>query len=180
MGGPVMGTNSAHSTGEANIKKLAEIIRGIRIAMLTTVDPDGCLRSRPMATQTRDFDGDLWFFTNRKSGKIDSIQNDQHVNISFADPDDHRFASVSGRAEIVTSQSRIKEFWSPAMNAWFPKGVDDPDICLIHIRAESAEYWDSPSSPIVHLLGFAKALITGETPDVGDNERVDIINPPIH
>ena len=34
-----------------NVEKLAELIQGIRIAMLTTSDTDGSLHSRPMATQ---------------------------------------------------------------------------------------------------------------------------------
>lgn len=175
-----MPTDSTHSTGEANIKKLAEIIRGLKFAMLTTQDPDGRLRSRPMATQNQEFDGDLWFFTSRKSGKIDSIKRDQHVNLSYADPDDKRFASISGRAEIVTNPARIKDLWTPSMKTWFPKGPEDPDICLIRVYAESAEYWDSPSGAIVHLLGFARALLTGEHPKPGENEKIDIANPPIH
>jgi general stress protein 26 len=172
--------NSTHSTGEANVQKLAELIRDMKFAMLTTLDPDGCLRSRPMATQNREFDGDLWFFTSKNSGKISSIQNDQHVNVAFADPDDQRYVSVSGRAEIVSDRQKISELWSPAMQTWFPKGKDDPQISLIRVRAESAEYWDSPSSAIVHLIGFAKAMITGERPHPGENERMDIANPPVH
>ena len=35
-----------------DIEQVADLIRGIRVAMLTTVDGDGELHSRPMATQT--------------------------------------------------------------------------------------------------------------------------------
>ena len=172
--------NNSHSTGEANIKKLAELIREMKFAMLTTVDPDGCLRSRPMATQKNEFDGDLWFFTSRRSGKMESIKKDQHVNVAYADPDDQRYVSVSGRAEVVADQGRINELWTPALRAWFPKGKDDPEIALLRVRVESAEYWDSPSSTLVHLVGFAKALLTGERVKPGENERMDIANPPVH
>jgi general stress protein 26 len=172
--------NVARSTIEANVQKLADLIRDMKFAMLTTLDPDGSIRSRPMATQKSEFDGDLWFFTGKNSGKINSIQNDQHVNVAYADSDGQRYVSVSGRAEIITDRKKISELWTPAMKAWFPKGVDDPDISLIRVRAESAEYWDSPSSPIVHLIGFAKAIITGERPQLGDNERMEISNPSVH
>jgi general stress protein 26 len=33
--------------------------------MLTTVDSEGHLHSRPMAVQEMAFDGDLWFFTGK-------------------------------------------------------------------------------------------------------------------
>ena len=43
----------------AAIKKLGELIEDIKIAMLTTVEEDGSLRSRPMGTQQVEFDGEL-------------------------------------------------------------------------------------------------------------------------
>ena len=57
----------------SSIKKLAELIGEIRIAMLTTTAEDGSLRSRPMTTQQATFDGKLWFFTKRESPKVDEI-----------------------------------------------------------------------------------------------------------
>ena len=44
-----------------NTAKLAELLKKFRIAVLTTVDSDGTLISRPMAVQEAEFDGDLWF-----------------------------------------------------------------------------------------------------------------------
>ena len=88
----------------AAIKKLGELIEDIKIAMLTTVEEDGSLRSRPMGTQQVEFDGDLWFFTGQSTAKVDEIQQDQHVNISYANPDDNRYVSVSGRARLRASR----------------------------------------------------------------------------
>ena len=70
------------------IQKLGELIKDIRIAMLTTALPNGSLRSRPMATQDTEFDGTLWFFTGVESGKVHEIEDDQHVNLSYAEPSD--------------------------------------------------------------------------------------------
>ncbi len=53
----------------ASIKKLGELIEDIDIAMLTTIDDDSALRSRPMGTQQIEFDGDLWFFVGASSAK---------------------------------------------------------------------------------------------------------------
>ncbi len=87
---------------------------------------------------------------------------------------DNKYVSVSGRAQVVTDRSKIKELWTPLMKTWFPKGEDDPEICLIRVRAESAEYWDSPSSTIVHIYGLAKAVVTGERPNPGDHNRFNL------
>lgn len=40
------------------IEKLGKLIKEVKTAMLTTID-HGVLRSRPMATQDAEFDGDL-------------------------------------------------------------------------------------------------------------------------
>lgn len=158
-----------------NIKRLGKMIQGIRVAMLTTLDPDGVLRSRPMATQEVEFDGRLWFFTGKQSGKVTAIQNEQHVNVAYASPDDNRYVSIAGRASVLRDEKKIRELWTPAMRAWFPKGVDDPDISLIAVDVESAEYWESPSSTIVHLVGFTKAMLTGRRYDASENHgRLDM------
>lgn len=171
-----MGTSSkGFEERQDSIKKLGDLIKGIRVAMLTTLDPDGVLRSRPMATQETDFDGDLWFFTRRDSGKVHAIENDQHVNVAFASIEDQRYVSASGRARIVSSQDKIKELWSPILRAWFPQGVDDPDITLICVGVESAEYWDAPSGKLVQLAGFAKAALTGKPYDQNNqSHRLDL------
>jgi general stress protein 26 len=157
---------------EQSVKKLAELIKGIEITMLTTNDPDGCLRSRPMATQNEEFDGTLWFFTSRESGKVHSIENEQEVNLSYASPKDHRYVSVTGTASIVENKIIAKEFWTPMLRAWFPEGVDDPNLILIKVQVESAEYWDYKSSKMVSLVGFARSIFSKQ-PYKDDREHHD-------
>ncbi len=156
------------------IKKLSEMIKDIEIAMLTTAEPDGTLRSRPMATQKFEFDGDLWFFTRASSPKVDEIEQEHRVNVSYAAPDKQRYVSVSGRARLVRDKSKIKELWSPVLKAWFPEGLDDPDLALLKVSVEQAEYWDSPSSTVAHLVGFVKAVATGTTYQPGENEKLNL------
>lgn len=156
------------------ISKLGEMIKDIRIAMMTTSEPDGTLRSRPMATQKQEFDGELWFFTGASSGKVGEIRQDQHVNISYAAPDDNRYVSVSGTARLVRDQAKVKELWNPILKAWFPDGPEDPDIALLRVDVHQAEYWDSPSSTMVQIAGFLKAVATGQRANGGENEKLSL------
>jgi general stress protein 26 len=162
-----------HRDGSENIKKLRKLIEDIKFAMLTTVEEDGTLRSRPMATQLAEFDGNLWFFTNANAPKVDEVQHEQHVNVSYANPDAQKYVSVSGRATLVRDRQKIEELWNPLYKAWFPKGLDDPDLALLRVSVEGAEYWDSPSSPVMRLVGFVKALTTGKPYSGGENEKID-------
>jgi general stress protein 26 len=162
------------ATHDENVKKLAKLIKGINIAMMTTATDDGSLRSRPMATQKEDFNGQLWFFTDAESGKVFEIEHDRHVNLSYADPSSSRYVSISGRASLVRDKAKVKELWSPAMKAWFPNGVDDPKIALLRIDVEQAEYWDTPGGTVVHAIGFVKATLTGERYQPGDHAKVQL------
>lgn len=165
----------AHDTSRADAtKKLGELIKDIRFAMLTTAETDGTLRSRPMATQKQEFDGDLWFFTGASSAKVAEVQRDQHVNVSYAAPEDNRYVSVSGTAQLVRDQAKIKELWTPALKAWFPDGPEDPETALLHVAVHEAEYWDSPSSTMVQIVGFLKAVATGQRMDGGENEKLSL------
>lgn len=156
-------------------KKLGEIIKDIKYAMLTTVDKDGALRSRPMKTQnTKEFSGELWFFTKASAPKVDEVDHDHHVNVSYAHPEDQSYASISGLARLVRDTAKNNELWSLEMKAWFPNGPDDPELGLLQVTVDKAEYWDTPHSAVVHVLGFVKAVTTGKPYRAGENEKLDL------
>jgi general stress protein 26 len=159
---------------EASIRKLAELLQDMNVAMLTTVASDGSLRSRPMATQQGEFDGDLWFFTRASSGKVHEVEEQSRVNLAYAEPSENSYVSVSGRAELVRDRSRIEDLWSPIYLTWFPSGLEDPELALIRVEVEAAEYWDAPSSRLVQLAGFVKALATGKPYNGGEHAKVTL------
>ena len=150
------------TTNDANVEKLAELIKGIGVAMFTTVETDGSLRSRPMVTQDSDFDGKLWFFTWLDTSKVQEIQRVHNVNVSYADPSDDRYISVSGRARLTQDPAKARELWNPTLKAWFPKGLEDPNLGLLCVDVDKAEYWDAGSGKLVQLVGFVKAIVTGK------------------
>jgi general stress protein 26 len=162
--------------GEAHdeaVEKLWSMIREVKIAMLVTRDAAGELRARPMANQQADaFDGSLWFFTYDDSPKVGETARDHEVCAAFADASRQNYASVSGHARIVRDKAKIHELWSEALATWFPKGKDDPRIALIQVEVHKGEYWDAPSSTMVHAYGYAKAKLTGEPPSPGDHGKV--------
>ena len=156
-------------------QKLYELIKNAKICMMTTIEPDGILHSRPMHNQQADEAGDLWFFTYFQSPKTTEISKDNHVNLAYSDPDKQHYVSVSGTAEIIRDKQAIEEKWSEGMRVWFPKGTDEPGIALIRVHPQKGEYWDSPSSTLVHLYGYVKARVAGEPPtELTEQKKVDL------
>ena len=166
-------TATAVSERDAHIARLRELIKDIDFAMLTTVDDDGSLRSRPMsANKEVEFDGDLWFFTYASSHKVDEIEREHQVGVSFADPKTQRYVSLSGRASLVRDKRTIEALWKPELKAWFPAGTDEPNIALLKVSVHKAEYWDAPSSIAAHVFSLVKAAATGTPAAPGENEKI--------
>ncbi len=166
----------SNETGQSeDVQKIAQMIKGIDFGMLTTVDDDGTLRSRPMSANGNvEFDGDVWFFTYGESHKVLEAQHHPQVNVAFSDPKKQTYVSLSGTAALVRDKAKVEELWEPSLKAWFPQGIDTPDIALLKVTAHQAEYWDAPGSAVAHVLGLVKALATGETPKVGEHENVSL------
>ena len=152
--------------------KVAELLGAERTAMLTTRDPGGTLVARPMAVQTVGLDGDLWFFTARDARKVAHVAADPYVNVTVGSSSS--WVSLSGTAVLVADDGRKRELWNPVVEAWFPDGPDSPDVALLHVVADSAEYWDTPGGRIASLVSFVKAKATGEPYSGGENERVEL------
>ncbi len=160
---------------EDDLQKLRELVKEIDFCMLTTVDEGGDLHSRPMSSNGDiDPDGDIWFFTNASSHKVSEIARLPKVNVSFADLDNQRYISVSGTGELVRDKKKIEELWRPEFKIWFPEGKDDPEVALLKVNVEKAEYWDSPSSTIGYALSFVSSIVTGKEPDMGENKKLDL------
>ena len=156
-----------------DLQKLRGLVKDIDFCMLTTVDETGHLHSRPMSSNGDiDPDGSLWFFTSASSHKVDEIAKLPKVSVSFADPDNQRYVSISGTAHLVRDRNKIDELWRPEFKMWFPNGKDDPDVALLRVSTEQAEYWDSPASTIGYVLNFVSSLVSGKEPDLGENRKV--------
>ncbi|GAA0567461.1 pyridoxamine 5'-phosphate oxidase family protein [Paractinoplanes ferrugineus] len=161
------------STEQDRREKVKQMIADARICMLTTMTADGKHVSRPMALQDVEFDGDLWFFTYADADLVTEIGLNPQVNVAFSDQKQNNWISISGAAVRTDDPAKARELWSAPLKAWFPDGLETPGLTLVKVEADTAEYWAAAhSSKVVTMLGYAKAAVTGKTPDAGENETV--------
>lgn len=158
---------------------LRELIKGIDIAMFTTIGDRGFPVSRPLSTQQAEFDGKLlWFFVRGNSPKVAEIARNPKVNVAYASKDANAYISVAGKADLVRTRAKIRELWNDALKVWFRKGLDDPELALIRVRVHSIEYWEGPSTGIGKLVGFVAAAVTGRDTAMGENRMVRVRKSP--
>jgi len=155
--------------------KLWGLVKDIRFAMFTTRHSNGHLHSRPMTTQNSSIDEDsqLWFFMSRKGDPVADLLAEPTVNVAYADTGADSYVSVSGTAAVVEDIAKKKQLWSKMAEAWFPGGVDDPDLALVRVKIAHANYGDVKESKIVQLYQMAKAAITGKPPtELGEHAEI--------
>ncbi len=134
------------------VPALRELIHDIEFAMLTTVDRDGRLRSRPLAVLDDERDGELWFFVSAGAAQAGEIREGEAVNLTYTSPDRQLYVSVCGTAHLVVDRERIRRLWKPVCQPWFPLGAEDPDLSLLRVDVQKAEYWEAPNARVVQLL----------------------------
>lgn len=159
-------------THEDQLQQLATLIDKAKIGIITTVNTEGHLVSRPMAIKEREFDGDLWFFTEDPSHKTDEVRAVPEVNVALES--NKGWVSIAGTGEIVTDKSKIDELWDTGAAAWFEQGRDDPKVALLKVTAHTAEVWATDQPKPLILLKYAKAAATGGRPNVGESHVVSL------
>ncbi|MGJ4940864.1 pyridoxamine 5'-phosphate oxidase family protein [Bradyrhizobium sp. HKCCYLS1011] len=158
------------TTGDARDQdRVWDLMKKIGFAMLITRDGEK-MRARPMAAYIGRDENTVYFLTDARRHKDEEIARDPHVNLSFADAGSQKYVSLTGTATISNDRAKIKELFSTPAKAWWDS-ADDPNIRVLKITPDDAEFWDSPGT-VVSYVKMAAAAVTGTRPEIGDNRKV--------
>ena len=158
-----------------NIGRLIEMIKDVRICMLITNEKNAeNLSGRPMSISKIDDDGSMWFFTKASSYKVEEIEESKKVSIAITNESSNNYLMIHGSATLVNDKIKMKELYSSILKAWFPLGLDDPDMTLIKVTPNEVNYWDSSSSKMVVLFNIIKAIVTGKEYAEGEHGKINL------
>ncbi len=146
---------------QEKLQIVKDIVNSTRICMLCTLDDQGALYARPMATQRIDDDLTVYFFTRSDSEKVSEIKGDSDVNLSYSKPGSNNYLSIAGKASLIDDMSLKRELWNPMSKAWFPDGVESDKLQVIKVDASKAEFWNASESKLEMFWNIGKALLTG-------------------
>ena len=141
--------------------------------MLVTNSGRG-LRARPMHALPDREAGCLWFITDQRGAKDDEIKAAPAVCLAFADTGSNSYLSITGHAEVLRDVAKATALWSNEAQAWWPKGPSDPEVRVLRIIPDEAEYWDTRGNSITVALKLAAAQVSGHPPDLGENRKVQM------
>lgn len=128
------------------LEAMAQKMRDLDIATLTTVTDGGAIAGRPMSNNGDvAYDGDSYYFTYEASRTVSDIQANPHVGLAFEGADGLSI-HVSGKAELIRDKAEFEAHWVDELDHWFDDGIDTPGIVLIKVHAERIKYWQGEDS----------------------------------
>jgi general stress protein 26 len=152
-----------------NVERAWELMKKIGFAMLVTHDGDK-LRARPMSAYLERDENTIYFLTDARRHKDEEIERNPNINLSFADAGDQKYVSVTGTAAVSNDRAKIKQLFSTPAKAWW-NSADDPNIRVLKVTPDDAEFWDTPGS-VISYVKMAAAAVTGSRPEIGSNRKV--------
>ncbi|MCA1012027.1 pyridoxamine 5'-phosphate oxidase family protein [Halobacillus halophilus] len=161
-----------HSENQKALKKIKDLIKDEKVAMLTTLSPEGKLMSRPMHTQEVAMDKEeFWFITEKDTDKYRDIGRNPAVNLAYSGSS---YVSISGTAEFVQDEDKKKEYWNKIVEKVLNASADDPNVILVKVTPEIAEYWESGVN-VKTVKEFVKKMASSNTIDE-DNKLKDTVH----
>jgi general stress protein 26 len=164
-----MERNMANDNTARDADRAWDLMKKIGFAMLVTRDGDK-LRARPMSAYLERDENAIYFLTDARRHKDEEIARNPGVNLSFANASDQKYVSITGTAAVSNDRAKIRELFSTPAKAWW-SSAEDPDIRVLKITPDDAEFWDSPGS-VISYVKMAAAVVTGSRPNLGDNRKV--------
>jgi general stress protein 26 len=159
----------ANDNTAGDIDRVWELMKKIGFAMLVTRDGDK-LRARPMSAYLVREENVIYFLTDARRHMDEEIARNPQVNLSFANAGSQKYVSISGSAVISNDRAKIKQLFSTPAKAWWDS-AEDPNIRVLKITPEDAEFWDSPGT-VISYVKMTAAAFTGSRPDLGDHHKV--------
>ncbi|KDQ21676.1 hypothetical protein BOTBODRAFT_150590 [Botryobasidium botryosum FD-172 SS1] len=160
---------------QQKIDGLKEILKVTTYGMLTTRNAQGHLHSRAMALGSH-ASLHFSFLTNLASHKVEELNADSNVNVSFFDPSTTNWVSVAGTAKIVSDKEVVKKLWHPSVAAYFDDkkdgvhtgSADDPRVGVIEVTPDEIQYWYVTKGKVSRAVGAAAGAVTGHTTAPGE------------
>jgi len=152
-----------------DVDRAWELMKKIGFAMLVTHDGDK-LRARPMSAYLEPENNAVYFLSDVRHHKDEEIAKNPGINLSFADASNQKYVSITGTAVVSNDRAKIKQLFSTPAKAWWDS-AEDPNIRILKITPDDAEFWDSPGT-VISYVKMATAAVTGARPEIGENRKL--------
>jgi len=113
-------------------------------ATIASIDADGYPNQKAMlAPRKRDGLKTLWFTTNTSSMRVAQYRQNPKASVYFCDPQNFLGLMLRGRMEVCEDPATKQLIWREGDTLYYPKGVTDPDYCVLKFTAETGRFYSN-------------------------------------
>ena len=129
---------------DAAVKTALSVIERSGKAIIGSVDADGYPNIKAML-KPREHDGvkTFYFTTNTSSMRVAQYRKNPKASIYFFDERFFKGVMLKGKMSVLTDAAAKKRIWQDGDEMYYPKGVTDPDYCVLKFTANSGRLYGS-------------------------------------
>lgn len=94
----------------------------------------------------------LYFTTNTSSNKVQCFRKNSKASVYFIDKRFFRGVSLAGTMEVLETAEAKERIWRLGDKMYYPKGVTDPDYCVLKFTAISGRYYSNFKSEDFEII----------------------------
>ena len=123
---------------------IGKLIDRQKIAFIGSVDAEGFPNTKAMlAPRRREGIRVFYFTTNTSSMRTKQYRENPKACIYFCDQRFFRGVMFRGSMEVLEDAASKELIWRDGDAVYYPKGVTDPDYCVLRFTAESGRYYSN-------------------------------------
>ncbi len=120
------------------------IIDNVTVSMIGSVDTDGFPNMKAMLPPRKRVEiKDFYFTTNTSSMRVKQYLANPKASVYFFDKQFFRGVMLKGSMEVLTDAQSKEEIWREGDEMYYPKGVTDPDYCVLKFTAQDGRYYSN-------------------------------------
>ena len=125
-------------------KTIGNIIDKASISIISSVDEDGFPNSKAMLPpRKREGIKHIYFTTNTSSMRVKQYFNNPKDCIYFFDKIFFKGIMLKGTMEVLQDGVSKEMIWREGDEMYYPKGVTDPDYCVLRFTAKNGRYYSN-------------------------------------
>ena len=117
------------------------------VSFVASVDGGGFPNMKAMLPpRKREGLKEFWFTTNTSSMRVAQYRENPKACIYFMDKRFFRGVQLLGTMEVLEDAAAKEMIWQDGDSMYYPKGVTDPDYCVLKFTAQSGRYYANSKS----------------------------------
>ena len=123
---------------------IGKLIDKQKIAFIGSVDAEGFPNMKAMlAPRRRESIKVFYFTTNTSSMRTKQYRENPKACIYFCDQRFFRGVMLKGSMEVLEDAASKELIWQDGDTMYYPKGVTDPDYCVLRFTADFGRYYSN-------------------------------------